>query len=187
MQQANYYASNCYFENNTAKSAGGAIYGLFGFDFISENDIYYNNKATNGEAISMLKYTKYAQINYGNFSSSSQSQFLYSAESSIIIDNTDFAVSSQKSIEESVLRSGSAISIDTTVRLNVTSSRFSGMASTTGAVSVSNSLSTISLLDLYPDLSGKIPLLAFVGNNFTSLSSYSKGGSAINYNCYIDG
>jgi hypothetical protein len=175
---------------NEAKTSGGAYYALSLSSFDSDIETFIDNKAPEGDAFGLSNINDYMNIINGTFQSSIPAQFINAKYASLnLIESTFEQTDGLNLITSPDLRDGSAIWIDSTVRINATGNTFQNMINLNGAVTIADNEAAITIEALYETqvLNGD-RLVSFSNNEFINCNSLgTNGGGGIYYGCSIDG
>lgn len=175
---------------NEAKSSGGAYYALSLSSFDSDLETFIDNKAPEGDAFGLSNINDYMNIINGTFQSTFPAQFINAKYASLnLIESTFEQTDGLDLITSDDLRDGSAIWIDSTVRINATGNTFQNMINLNGAVTIAENEAAITIKALYETqtLNGD-KLVSLSNNNFINCSSLgTNGGGGVYYGCSIDG
>ena len=183
-------SESCTFEGNQASISGGAIYALILSQFTSFKDKFVNNKAPLGDSFGMSNINDYLNIKNGTFNSDIPAQFISAQYSSINLEYNVFEQLNGHSMTTSTdLRDGSAILIDSTVRISAHNNQFKNMINKNGVVTINENQAAVTIASLYPTLyKSGTKLVSFQSNTFDSCKSYgTEGGGAIYYDCGLTG
>jgi hypothetical protein len=126
----------------------------------------------------------------GTFQSSTPAQFINAKYASMNVRLNTFEQTAGLDLTSSPdLRDGSAIWIDSTVRINADSNIFRNMINLNGAVTIAENEAAIAIEVLYvTQAANGNKLVSFSNNNFINCSSHGlNGGGGIYYGCSIDG
>jgi hypothetical protein len=126
----------------------------------------------------------------GTFQSSTPAQFINAKYASMNVQGNTFEQTAGLDLTSSPdLRDGSAIWIDSTVRINADSNIFRNMITLNGAVTIAENEAAIAIEVLYQaQAANGDKLVSFSNNNFINCNSHGlNGGGGIYFGCSIDG
>lgn len=143
-----YVSDSCTFIGNEASLSGGAYYALVLSSFTSFNDTMINNKAEEGDCFGLRNINSYVNIQNGTFLADFPAQFIWSKYTSLNIEYNAFEQTDGFD-QTSDVNDGSAIYIDSSVRLNAKGNTFTNIMSNNGAIAIVENSAGVSVGDLY--------------------------------------